>query len=577
LKRSTLLLTALMVLAALALHLSVSWQDFPTLAKNGYLYDDSFYAFQIARNIAAGRGATFDGVTPTNGFQPLYVFLLVPAYKLLAPDRIAPIYYALTLLALLTVATALLLFLIARRYTSDGVALFTATVWAFSPVVVRQSANGLETALAVFTFAACIYYYLHRIRSNSRARPGQYATLGLLLGLAVLARVDQVLLALAMALDYLLLIRKRARSGDVRGALRGAGVTAAAGVAVCLPWCIYGLVTVGSPLQESGAATRFLSIAYAPFFGLGQAESVQHGFGASFIWSHVFHSLSVLKLSPPIHVFYRLVEKLGDGSPPTGWVLFAIDAASLAALALFAVWIGRGGKTYGSHNRRELSFLILFSVLLAAAYSTWIFGLFFFTRYFCPVYFVISILAACVLQDVVAWAGARRRVMRVAVAGAFTAYAIGLVYMGVTSAHRSNTVYQFYNIARWVEKNTSKDETIGVFQGGMIGYFSNRRVVNLDGKVNGPALEALRNGHISEYIARSGIDVVMDNSDVLKLFLGPRADSVIAGVETTCCFNGSTIGAPGWVGYRLNGHERKTAEVDARTDARGSGATSLSN
>ena len=47
------------------MHLSVSWQDFSTLAKNGYLYDDSFYAFKIAQNIVAGNGATFDGTTPT--------------------------------------------------------------------------------------------------------------------------------------------------------------------------------------------------------------------------------------------------------------------------------------------------------------------------------------------------------------------------------------------------------------------------------------------------------------------------------------------------------------------------------
>ena len=108
-KRSTIVLALLLVVAALALHLSVSWQDFSTLAKNGYLYDDSFYAFQIARNIADGQGATFDGHTPTNGFQPLYVFALVPVYKWFGSDGITPIYAALTLLALLTVATAVML------------------------------------------------------------------------------------------------------------------------------------------------------------------------------------------------------------------------------------------------------------------------------------------------------------------------------------------------------------------------------------------------------------------------------------------------------------------------------------
>src|SRR5438128_4694022 len=34
------------------------------------LSEDGYYAMAIARNIAAGRGITIDGVTATNGFQP---------------------------------------------------------------------------------------------------------------------------------------------------------------------------------------------------------------------------------------------------------------------------------------------------------------------------------------------------------------------------------------------------------------------------------------------------------------------------------------------------------------------------
>ena len=79
--RSTVLSTGLLLIV-LVFHTSVAWQDFGTLASNGYLYDDSFYAFNIARNIAEGNGASFDSIHPTTGFQPLYVFLLVPVYMI---------------------------------------------------------------------------------------------------------------------------------------------------------------------------------------------------------------------------------------------------------------------------------------------------------------------------------------------------------------------------------------------------------------------------------------------------------------------------------------------------------------
>jgi hypothetical protein len=49
--------------AAAAVHLAVAVMDFPTLARNGFLYDDSFYDFQIARHIAQGDGASFDSTS----------------------------------------------------------------------------------------------------------------------------------------------------------------------------------------------------------------------------------------------------------------------------------------------------------------------------------------------------------------------------------------------------------------------------------------------------------------------------------------------------------------------------------
>ena len=43
--------------------------------------DDAFYYFQIARNLAEGKFSTFDGcITRTNGYHPLWLFLITPFY-----------------------------------------------------------------------------------------------------------------------------------------------------------------------------------------------------------------------------------------------------------------------------------------------------------------------------------------------------------------------------------------------------------------------------------------------------------------------------------------------------------------
>ncbi|MDH5628449.1 MAG: glycosyltransferase family 39 protein, partial [Candidatus Krumholzibacteria bacterium] len=187
--------------AAAAVHLAVAVADFGTLARNGFLYDDSFYAFQIARNIAHGLGPTFDGVNPTNGFQPLYVGLLVPIFLIAGDGPALPVHLALVMSALLTVATAFLLYrLIARRASPVAAAVATAA-WAFSPIVMRQSANGLETALALFMLAASVTWYLEKIRPVAQPARRRFAIMGALLGGAFLARADLGFLALAMTLD----------------------------------------------------------------------------------------------------------------------------------------------------------------------------------------------------------------------------------------------------------------------------------------------------------------------------------------------------------------------------------------
>src|SRR5882672_9277037 len=51
-----------------------------------WLTDDTFYYLQIARNVAGGAGFTFDGIHRTNGFHPLWMFLLVPLFSIVHGD-----------------------------------------------------------------------------------------------------------------------------------------------------------------------------------------------------------------------------------------------------------------------------------------------------------------------------------------------------------------------------------------------------------------------------------------------------------------------------------------------------------
>jgi hypothetical protein len=555
LKRSSIVLVAALV-AAVAVHVSVAWQDLPTLARNGYLYDDSFYAFQIARNIAEGRGPSFDGVHPTNGFQPLYVFLLVPFYRSTGGDPVLPIHLGLAMLAFLSVATAFLLYRILLRYVRGGVAAVVAIFWVFSPVVIRQTANGLETALSLFLLAASVHYYLSRIRSVDGAGAGSFVRLGLLTGLAVLARLDLVFLALAMALDYLVHTRARRRPAAVRNGL----AAFAAALAVYSPWLVYGLLAVGRLLPESGPATRFLAIAYAPFFGLGSTDLLASGPDASFIWQHLVRSVSILKLTPAAHAFFRTTEKMTAGTSVGQATELVVNVAGALALCAFVAWVLARQRREAGARMRELNFLVLYCVCLVAAYSFVVFGAFFFMRYLYPLYFVAMIFLAFPVDSAVASLARRPALVRVAAATACTLYAGAHFTMGFNCCYRSRPIYHFYDVALWVEENTDERDTIGVFQSGAIGYLSNRKVVNLDGKVNSDAFQALKRGELASYISAAGIDVVMDNEKVLSLFLGEGNGEDPAHHASKRLFSAMKGGVPGWIGYRVVGADRDAGD-----------------
>ncbi len=137
-------LTLLIVLAGGLLRLALAWHDLEAL-DTLFFPDDTYLSLGIARNIALGFGSTFDRQIPTNGYQPLYVWLMTPVYWLLPDDRVLPIRIALMLLALVGTATGGLIYHIVKRLATPWHAMIACAIWMFDPIVLMHNMNGLET------------------------------------------------------------------------------------------------------------------------------------------------------------------------------------------------------------------------------------------------------------------------------------------------------------------------------------------------------------------------------------------------------------------------------------------------
>ena len=120
--------------------------------------DDSFYYFQIARNLAEGKFSTFDGgITRTNGYHPIWLLLITPFYWVF--DKEAALF-AIKAFEIMLVAGGVALVTAAARLARMPWYLMFAAL----PMLYQQHGLllGMEAAaalfmLGLFILTACLF------------------------------------------------------------------------------------------------------------------------------------------------------------------------------------------------------------------------------------------------------------------------------------------------------------------------------------------------------------------------------------------------------------------------------------
>jgi len=124
-----------------------------------FAHDDSFFYLKIARNFSEGLGLTFDGLSKTNGYHPLYLTVLSLLFSLLrflsvtSPEmqfRFVCVLHAFILH--LTALTAYLFF----RNEKNGTRKFVLYILLCLPLVFIRD-FGLESHLSCLIFSLLIY------------------------------------------------------------------------------------------------------------------------------------------------------------------------------------------------------------------------------------------------------------------------------------------------------------------------------------------------------------------------------------------------------------------------------------
>jgi hypothetical protein len=174
----------------------------PDNLMNWFLTDDAFYYFKTAQNIAEGKGITFDGINPTNGFHPLWMIICIPIFALARFNLFLPLRVVAVVQIVLNAASGYFLFETISETSSKKVAWIAAIFWMFYPPIHGiTTKSGLETGLTAFMLISFFYIVSKlSIGANQKRYNQQLILLGLCGAGVLFSRLDNIFILLMVGM-----------------------------------------------------------------------------------------------------------------------------------------------------------------------------------------------------------------------------------------------------------------------------------------------------------------------------------------------------------------------------------------
>ena len=235
-------------------------QHFPLMAPFSMFANDTFYYLDVARNSQGVPFYTFDGTHATNGFHPVWQFLLYFCVKHRWIDLAEPAHGLVQLfyfnLAILSAAVFGLALAASRYLQHKWLALLTVCPgWLWFLMAVSAPGylanwsylNGMETAVELF-FLACVL-----LSYRPAAHPLRWLPVAsFFLGMMVLSRLDDVFFLLPV-LGWIVL-------RTPRSSRRIAVLLSSIPFVMIAAYLLYNVLTVGRAMPISGAVKAGLAL-----------------------------------------------------------------------------------------------------------------------------------------------------------------------------------------------------------------------------------------------------------------------------------------------------------------------------
>jgi hypothetical protein len=419
--------------------------------------DDTYYYLQVAWNTSRLGFVTFDGLHRTNGLQFLWIWILAVLAAVLSSKQ--TLFEGCLILCLLLNALCYVpIHRLARSLERPLLGLILAFAWFnVNLTSVRWWLCGMENSvhsLVVWGLAASAV----GIGRAGEARLRYWIGFSILLVLNVWCRVDAAILSLLLY-------------GLVIGCVR-----ASVGRRVLL--------------TTTGIATAGAVVLFGGFYWMGRS------------WLPVSALIKTRGHAWTLETFPLLAARGFNVVTPVGFLVPSRLGENVQTIAvpgilgiatLAAAWLGvRAGRfrdnllapiwvSFGLAGLAQL--LALGGMGLYGIYGIW----------YQSAYFVFcAFTVAMAVEEIVRLGKARGfltgRILQRAAFVAIALYAgfaaIWFVRLARDDEFRESFFYKNYRVAQWIAENTRESDVFAAFNAGLLAYFSNRTVVNLDGLVN---------------------------------------------------------------------------------------------
>lgn len=453
----------------------------PSVLREAFMTEDGYLMLTIARNMAIGLGMSVsDGTIASNGVQPLATFIFAVPYLLTGGDKVLGVAGVQLISAIIAVAgiftvRAFLRMVMAPQDDRPIWPWLLTAVWFASPLLLMHTMNGLETGLYTVMLTLTFVTFgkvLLRPDASSIRLP---LLLGVAGGITFLARNDAVFLLFSIFgvwFIYEVLVARRRLLPTLRLIVPSGLLT----IAISAPWMIFNYVNFGSIVPVSGTA-QSLSGGFARNADLLPA----------ILFEYAFPMLPV-----PIAI--------------QGILAFQISAITIVVtiLTVFMVQTWRRGGTV----RYVVLTYLIYAIAMSAYYGFYFGAGWFLSRYLSPLAPLLTVATFSVVYTIVMMLMKSRAdlIMR----------GLGIVSLLLCLALLGRFLIPgvkdqgHFQVVDWVTENVIEETWVGAVQTGTVGYWHDR-TINLDGKVNPAALQALlEEGHVLNYVLESEITYLAD-------------------------------------------------------------------